>query len=555
VIVILYQVLSKAIFFWIFLSFVALGVLVIQSFLAVPIYEFQFIPTISNYLEIFNDPLFAKAFINTVIAATLTMVIATVGAFLLAFAIHKLDLGPMSRFTRALEPIILITLLFPSVVWALAWLYAYGPYTTIPWLKKLWGEIYGVIPASILNGILHISYAYVIIVPALLSLDSTFEEAARVHGARLSILLFKVIFPMLRPAIIAAAIYIFIIGFESVGIYVALANPVNEYVLMTFILSIGLSPFQVWSFIAAGATIIVLLTLTLIILQRYLILRYQRRYAVITGRFREFSKIKVSKRVAVLVFASILTFVVLTILIPIIALVIKSFTSITGSFSLYGYEVVLGSRMFMNIITNTVLVALMATAIGVPLFFGYGLAILRSRSPMLSRISDIGSTIPRAMPGLILGLAMLWVYLFTPLRPLLYTLLGLAIVYLVSWSALGVRIVVSNLIQISPEVEEVARVHGASQSTTLVRITMPLVKRTLLLLFFVLSAHGIREYTIPVFLSTPQTQVLGATILMAVTSSGQMELAATLSVIQIAIILVVTVVLFKLGWKPYRELH
>ena len=67
--------------------------------------------------------------------------------------------------------------------------------------------------------------------------------------------------------------------------------------------------------------------------------------------------------------------------------------------------------------------------------------------------------LPRAMPGLVAGLAIFWVFLFLdPLKPLRQTMVSIWVAYTLVWLAYGIRLVSSSLLQIDPEMEEAGRV-------------------------------------------------------------------------------------------------
>jgi iron(III) transport system permease protein len=82
--------------------------------------------------------------------------------------------------------------------------------------------------------------------------------------------------------------------------------------------------------------------------------------------------------------------------------------------------------------------------------------------------------LPRAVPGLVAGLAFLRIYLLTPLRTIMYTHISLALAYVTIWSALNVGIIMGSIIQISRELENVALIHGATPTQVVVRILAPL---------------------------------------------------------------------------------
>ncbi|MFW2788169.1 ABC transporter permease subunit, partial [Acinetobacter baumannii] len=99
--------------------------------------------------------------------------------------------------------------------------------------------------------------------------------------------------------------------------------------------------------------------------------------------------------------------------------------------------------------------------------------------------------VPRAVPGLLAGLAFLWVFLFLPmwldqslkngwlsalpvadwlrehlivqLRALRNTIFSVWLAYTVVWMAYGLRLISSTLLQVAPELEEAARSNGASR--------------------------------------------------------------------------------------------
>jgi len=143
------------------------------------------------------------------------------------------------------------------------------------------------------------------------------------------------------------------------------------------------------------------------------------------------------------------------------------------------------------------------------LYLSISITAVRSSNRFLSTVADITASLPRAMPGLVAGLAFLWIYLLTPLRTIMYTYMGLALAYVTIWSALGVRIIMGSIIQISRELENVALIHGATPTQVVVRILAPLLSRSLLITWLLVFILSIREHSIPLFIATSGTQVIG----------------------------------------------
>jgi len=111
------------------------------------------------------------------------------------------------------------------------------------------------------------------------------------------------------------------------------------------------------------------------------------------------------------------------------------------------------------------------------------------------RVLDVISWLPFTVPGMILGLALLWLFLDVGfLRPLYGTMALLIIAGLISGMPLGVQIIKSGLMQLGDELEEVSRVVGASWWVTYRRIVLRLMAPTLMavgMITFVGAARNI----------------------------------------------------------------
>ena len=108
---------------------------------------------------------------------------------------------------------------------------------------------------------------------------------------------------------------------------------------------------------------------------------------------------------------------------------------------------------------NTFGIGVIGGAIAVVGYTAIALSIHRWQSPW-TRLVDYLVLVPRAMPGLVAGLAMLWVFLFVkPLTPLKETLVSVWLAYTIVWMAYGMRLVSGTLLQVGPELEEASDVH------------------------------------------------------------------------------------------------
>jgi len=116
------------------------------------------------------------------------------------------------------------------------------------------------------------------------------------------------------------------------------------------------------------------------------------------------------------------------------------------------------------------------------------------------RLLDFVSWLPFTVPGIILGLALLWLFLGVPfLRPLYGTTTLLIIAGVIAGMPLGVQIIKSGLMQLGAELEEASRIAGASWWATYRRIVLRLMTPTLLavgMITFVGAARNIGGFAL-----------------------------------------------------------
>ncbi|MBI4245552.1 MAG: iron ABC transporter permease [Candidatus Rokubacteria bacterium] len=155
----------------------------------------------------------------------------------------------------------------------------------------------------------------------------------------------------------------------------------------------------------------------------------------------------------------------------------------------------------------------------------------------LARALDYLSTAPVAIPGLVMGVGLLWTYVYVPMA-IYGTLLILGIAYVTRYMPYGVRAVSSVLLQIDPALEESARVHGISAFRRWTRILLPLLRPGLAAAWVTLFAFFFRELSASIFLYSSGREVISVA-LFDIWTEGLYVKAAALGLIQATIVLVV----------------
>jgi iron(III) transport system permease protein len=156
------------------------------------------------------------------------------------------------------------------------------------------------------------------------------------------------------------------------------------------------------------------------------------------------------------------------------------------------------------------------------------------------------------VPGLLAGLAFLWIFLWVPgLKELRTTIFSVWLAYTVVWLAYGMRLISTALLQIAPELEEGARSVGASGARVLKDVTIPLIRFGLLASWLLVFMIFEREYSTGVYLLGNGTEVIGS-MLVSLWSAGAIDQVAALSLINILLVAAGLAVALRFGVRLHE---
>jgi iron(III) transport system permease protein len=534
------------------------GLVVYQSFLSGPFFQPSSVFTLQAYeFVLFEEDDFRDAFVNSAIIATGMTLIAVPLGCIMAFLLVRTDL-PGRRF---IEPLVLVPMFVSSVVLAFGFVVALGPVGIVSvWVKGLVGTIpwylYSKTALILIAGLTHVPHVFLYASSALRSLGSDVEEAARTSGAGPLRVALTVSLPMIMPSILYATVLVFFLGFELFGLPLVLGDPERILVLATYLYKLtnklGTPSYDLMAVVVVA---IIFVTLPLVYTQRKL-LAAANRYVAVKG------KASAQKPLAIGPWrwpaaALIVLWLGFTVVIPVSALVLRSFLSTWGegvaiwpNLTLNHFRELMHYPNLVRGIVNTLLIASVGGALSVGFYALVNLALHRWRSRWTS-LMDYLVLVPRAMPGLIAGLAMFWVFLFTPaLQPLRQTLFSLWLAYTLVWLAYGMRLVSASLLQIGPELEEAGRVVGARPAQVSRDVTLPLIKAGLIGSWVLIFVTFIREYSTGVYLLSPGTEVIGS-LLVSLWGTGAVDLVTALSTVNLALILLGLGLMYALGNKRH----
>ncbi len=530
-----------------------LAIILYQSFLDAPFFQPSARFSLSAYQFVFSDSDFHRSFINTaLISLGMTAVAVPLGS-VLAFLIVRTDL-PGAKW---LEPVVLIPIFLSPLVVAFGYVVAVGPvgYLTL-WTKGIFGmvpwNVYSFTSLILIAGLTHLPYVYLYTSSALRALSVDLEEAASVAGAGTARIALTVSLPMVWPAILYSGVLIFFLGFELFGLPLILGDPAGLLVLSTYLYKLtnrlGVPSYQL---MAVVAVVIIAIAFPLISLQR-LLMGVSRRFVTVGGKglSRRPLRLGAWRWVG---FGLLLLWLGATVVLPLSGIFLRAFVSswgegvrLTEVMTWQNFRDLLDYPNLVRGIVNTLGIAVFGGALAVACYAAIGLATHRWESAW-SRAVDYLVMIPRGMPGLVAGLAFLWLFLFIkPLTPLRNTLVSLWLAYTIVWLAYGMRLISSSLLQVEPELEEAALTAGASRGRVTRDVTLPLIRFGLLGSWLLVFMIFVREYSTGVYLLAPGTEVIGS-LIVSLWGTGAIDTVASLSVINVLLVAAGLAVALRLG--------
>jgi len=540
---------------------------ILFAFLILPVFILiigvSFFPVIGAAtftFESFITSAYARGLVATSLEyAISSAVFAVILATIYCWIVARTDL-PAKRFFKAL-PILGLTM--PLLVKAFAWEFLLNPANGILNLisRTAFGTYAPIFNVESMAGLIFVTavggvpLAYLIIMPAMQSVDSSFEEASRVAGRGPLGTAFAITSRLLLPAVGSAFLLAIIGGLNTFDYPLILGQPARIQTLATEVYY-WTTTHTPPSYGDGGLVSILYMAITLIGVTIYIwFTRRTYRFATITGGSRRLIPLKLKKwkSVAVVVCLSI---VVLEFVLPFVAIVLVSATNIyvTGSLAFnwnFPSSYILASQVpfFYQSLTATMEIGIIAAAGATSIGAVISYATLRSKTKS-SRLVEYITSVPLVVPSIVYGIALFWMFLIVPGFNKLYgTVIPLVISVTFVRLPFASRIISANLVQVSNELEEASQVAGARFSRTFFGISLPLVRQGLINSFLFVFVDSLRELGAVIILVTPSAfayTVLLLTYYHVNTLSGNVLAAGS-----VVLTLIVMVVLLGLQAVNY----
>jgi iron(III) transport system permease protein len=207
------------------------------------------------------------------------------------------------------------------------------------------------------------------------------------------------------------------------------------------------------------------------------------------------------------------------------------------TFSSTGTLVALKNSFFLGIGSATLVMFVMAIAAWL---------VIRTRLHGRQLVDHL-AFLPLVIPGLVMGVALLFVYLRFPI-PIYGTIWILLLAYFTRYMPYGMRYAASSMYQISGELEECAQTSGASWWQSFRRIVLPLLVPGLVAGWIYILIVSVRELSSSILLYTPGNEVLAIRIWEQY-QNGQFTELAALGVVMVVALMLLVGIAYKLGAK------
>ncbi len=511
---------------------------------------------LQGWQEVVTSAGMLKPIYNTFSLAIIRQLIALVLGIFLAWLLARTDI-PMRG---GLEFMFWLSFFLPALPVTMGWILLLDPNYGLlnQWLLKLpfvheppfniysfWGIIWAHLTATTLG------IKVMLLTPAFRNMDAVMEESSRISGASALGTLVRIIAPVMTPAILVTTVLGIIRSLESFEIELLLGVPIGLHVYSTKIHELVITePPEFPPAMALGTAFLGILLL-LVILQRRVVGR--KSYTTVTGRGFSYRPTPLG-RWKYPAFALVLVLAIIITVVPITLLVMGTFMKLFGFFhipdpwTLDNWRQVLKDPVVFRSLWNTIFVGLGAGGIGILLYALIAYVIVKTRFAARGLL-DLLSWLPWSIPGILLGIALLWTFLGTKVfLPIYGTIYILIIAMVIKSMPFGTQLIKSVMLQLGSELEEASRITGASWFYTYRRILFPLLFPALLTVGLVVFISAARDIGTVVLLATGRTRTLSL-LMLDFATEAEFERATVVAVIIVILVVVAAFIARTFGGR------
>jgi len=493
------------------------------------VYGSFFTPTVGGQAGTFTLANFAKAYadrsalpilLNSIAFAAGTLVVAVVVGTALAWITERTN-APLRGAFFAMS---LIPLIIPGILFTVSWIFLLSPRIGLinVWLQDLFGlasapfNVYSLPGMMWVEGLHWSPIVYLLMSAAFRSMDPALEESALMSGASLRSTFYHITLPLNLPTLLSVVLLLFLRGLETFEVPAIIGLPAGIQVFTSKIyLAIRSYPSD---FGLAGAYSTILLGLTSIGIYIYArVTREASRFATVTGKGFRPRVIDLGPW-RYLATALIVLYLTVMVALPVFVLLwnsllpfyLKPSLQALQRLTFENYPFVFKLPKTTRAILNSLVLSFASATIIMLLTSVVAWIVVRTRLRGRWVLDNLAS-LPLIFPSVVMGVALIWVYLTLPI-PIYGTIWILLVAYVTRFLPYGMRACSAGLVQIHRELEEAAETSGAPWRQSFTGIVLPLLRPALLAGWIYIVIVSIRELGSSIFLWGPGAEVLSVII-------------------------------------------
>jgi iron(III) transport system permease protein len=348
------------------------------------------------------------------------------------------------------------------------WQTVAGPQARIFSPQSFWG-------ATLVMALDTFPFVYLLTRSALLSLNVSFEEVARICGVSHLQTMLRVTLPLLRPSIVAGMALVILYVVSDFG-----AVSLLRYQTLTYAVFQQMTGRSDNTAASILSVMLVVLALVFLLAERWF--RHKSRFYQTTGRYRAPERIRCGWCKTAMFTLYLATIVGGAFALP---------ASLLIQWSLSPEAQAIMDARFFGFVWNTAWLSALAATAGV--FVGFPLAYLAGRKPTWLSLGCLQAAYAGyVLPGPVAALAVL--VLFLQLMPFFYgTAIVLIVAYVLHFLPAGLQSLEPAMQQITPNLEEVARTLGLGVQETWRRVTLPLIRNGFIVAWVLMFLQTMKE--------------------------------------------------------------
>lgn len=497
---------------------------------------------LDGWVKAFTTPGILGAMGNTFTLAITRQVIALVIGAFFAWLIARSDI-PMKGL---LEFFFWLSFFLPALPQTMGWillldpkygllnqgLMAVGLFNQAPFnIYSFWGIVWAHLGGTV-------SVKVMLLTPAFRNLDAALEESSRISGASTLDTFFRIVVPVMMPAILVTTILGIIRSLEAFEIELLLGTPIGLQVYSTKIHELVTWEPPQFSPAMALSTVFLGILLLMVALQRRYIAK--RSYTTVTGRGFSIRPTHLGPW-RYPAFAVILLFALVITAVPTVLLVAGTFMKLFGFFNIPApwtfdnWRATLNDPVLLRSLRNTVAIGIGSGLFGVIFYSVIAYVIVKTRYRG-TWLLDFLSWLPWSIPGILLSVALLWTFLQTKIfLPLYGTIYLLMVAMVIKSMPFGTQLIKSVLLQLDNDLEEASKVCGGAWLDTFRRVILPLTAPALITVGLVGFISAARDISTVVLLGTGKSRTLSL-LMLDFAAGAEFEKATVVAVIIVALV-------------------